>query len=173
MLLDGWGFLCSRFSSLLTCCRAPSPLYHFHAKQRRQRSISVLKYLHRHYARFTFHQFTHLSSYLCYFYVPTDFLPFYTVHFTNIKLHTSTLHPFHVPSVFTSLFIPLLLLCTYWFLPFDTVHFTNIADLTFYSMYLVRLNPIHIDYFYIYHSYQDSILPFIRFFLDLGFFLCA
>jgi hypothetical protein len=115
MLLDGWGFLCSRFSSLLTRCRAPSPLYHFHAKQRRQRSNSVLKYLHRHYARFTYHQFTHLSSYIYYFYVPTDFLPFYTIHFTNIKLHTSTLHPVHVPSVFTSLFIPLLLLCTYWF----------------------------------------------------------
>jgi hypothetical protein len=83
--------------------------------------------MHRHYTRFTYHQFTHLSSYLYYFYVPTDFLPF------------------------------------------DTVHFTNIADFTFYSMYLVRLYPIHIDYFHVYHSYQDSILPFIRFFLDLGF----
>jgi hypothetical protein len=42
MVLVGWVFFYSRFSFHLTRCRAPSPLYHFHAKQRRQRSNFVL-----------------------------------------------------------------------------------------------------------------------------------
>jgi hypothetical protein len=108
--------LCSRFSSLLARCHAPSPLYHFHAKQRRQRSTSVLK-IHTSTLRpfhvpsvYVFNFITLLLSRTYWF-----FFSFYTVHFTNIKLHISTFHPFHVPSVFTSLFIPLLLGCTYWY----------------------------------------------------------
>jgi hypothetical protein len=165
--------LCSRFSSPLVRCRDPSPLYHFHAKQRRQRSNSVLKYIHRPYARFMYHQFTYLSSLPYYFFVPTDFFSFYTVHLTKIKSHISTFHPFPAPSVFTSLFIPLLLSIPTDILPFDTVYFTNISDLLFYSMYLVRLSPILISLFQVYHSYQVYLLPINVYFLDLGFFLCA
>jgi hypothetical protein len=35
-------FVCSHFTSRLARCHATSPLYHFHAKQRRQRSNFVL-----------------------------------------------------------------------------------------------------------------------------------
>ncbi len=99
MLIDGWGFLCSRFSSLLTSCRAPSPLYHFHAKQRRQRSNSVLKYLHRHYARnislhISLHTiFTFMCLLLFYHSIPYILPKLKYTHRHNTRF---TYHQFHI-----------------------------------------------------------------------------
>jgi hypothetical protein len=81
-----------------------------------------------------------------------------------LHIHATTFHPFQVTLVYTSLLVPLAFFCLLFcvpndFLPFTTVLFTNNAVFTFYSMFLVRLYPIHIYYYHGYHSYQDSLFP--------------